>query len=215
MGGIGSGIYRENKKAVVENHRKLDIFELAREGVLSIGKISGFSWKRKDRGMSSPQVQLYMRDRDVLVASYWDYSYPVPKLVSYNITLTYTKNPCTHRLRYFFFCPMCSRRVQKLFATGNKLLFACSGSKCRNLSYISRQKSGDLLSQLHLKQKRIEKKLRAVGITTNNIETMKKPKFLHNRTFNKLVNCYKFIIKQKEEYLKLCSAKLGIIKKNS
>ena len=150
MGGVGSGgsyqWWRPTKKRTVEDCRELDVFSMARAGVLRAGVRDCGSWcwfrdaARKDK-TSSIDYEV-----DSTGPAPWlrlSYSFKDDKSsFDYRVALATTR-PHFGGLRWWFLCPLtvngraCRRRVGKLYLPPSGRYFGCR--HCYDLTYRSAQ----------------------------------------------------------------------------
>lgn len=136
MGGVGSGTwYRWNKKTKLEETKRIDIHSLKKLGFLNANCSGSLSWNRRGQPIGHINVRM-IEDRMILSYRYrengseWE---PVDQ------TVTLTETPCNYgKVRKWFLCPCCDRRVGVLSLNGK--LFLCrhcyrlphaSSSECR------------------------------------------------------------------------------------
>lgn len=86
-------------------------------------------------------------------------------------------------LRYLFTCPLCCRRTSRLYCA---LAIGCQ--KCLNLSYHSQNISNE--DRWLLRRDRL---LERYGITFEDANNSKRPKGMHQKTFEKFISEYNFI----------------------
>jgi hypothetical protein len=129
MGGSGSG-RRWNKKSCVEDCLRLTVKAI-------IKYPAGFQgWvKWSSRGEQIGMIDFY-RLGDLLVRlSYKTHG----EDMEYNVSMTTTELPWG-KLRYWWTCPHCGRRVAFIYAAGGSKYFLCR--RCHNLAYRSNQEEG-------------------------------------------------------------------------
>lgn len=137
MGGIGSGRRYHSGKDTTSNLRALDIRRLKHEGLLQIGKSSGWYWSRN--GVTTASINI-CTEIDRINLSYRNRSNGSEwQLMEYPVYLELT--PCNlggHRV--WFKCPAkgCGRRVAILYGGS---IFACR--HCHNLAYQSQRETHD------------------------------------------------------------------------
>jgi len=127
MGDYGSGRWRNHQtKTRVEDCHVLDAARWQREGILEEGCLSeraplfGVAYHVDATDMSCPHVHLvYMIERQ-------RFEYPVD---------LQTTRPHLGGLRWWFVCPLCQGRAQKLFLPPDADRFGCR--TCHKLSYAS------------------------------------------------------------------------------
>src|ERR1700680_1432502 len=132
MGGFGSGRWGwHQKKTCIHQFLVIDAARWMREGILREGSTCSrgavFCVDRVDaRDMTRPVVQLTYTASD---------RHSAPRHFDYPVLLETTR-PHLGGLRWWFTCPRCGRRAQKLYHPPGGSRFGCRN--CYSLSYRSR-----------------------------------------------------------------------------
>lgn len=181
MGGFGSGNRLQYAtKGSTDGHPSVDVRRWARGGLLRDGVQFGWQWSRD--GEKYANIQVLPRSHSVSLmyrsrqqgGDWIDYDYQV-HLLSTSCHLGGE--------RLWFKCPAqgCGRRVAKLYCGG---VFACR--KCHNLSYPSQNEDKSGRAGRHLS--RICNRLGWQNDGCGGV----RPKGMHKRTFERLVDEYNF-----------------------
>jgi hypothetical protein len=156
MGGSGSGNwYRWSKKEIVEDCHVLDVFSMAREGVLAADnwRSGWWSWRntRTGKEVASVGYEVNTRDRWPWLRLHYTVSPRSSEKQKYDYTIRLQTTPCNYGgRRWWFTCPLtvngrsCGRRVGKLYLPPNSHYFGCR--HCHDLTYESCRKSDKRLS---------------------------------------------------------------------
>lgn len=143
MGGYGSG-YQGRKKGTVEEARRLDVRDLGRLGVLSLGTFSSgtLTWRRGDgeaRGSVHYTLDTFAEYRPHAGELHLFYTRQTtpPDDVGVTVPLDTVPQPFGG-VRWWFQCPRCSRRVRALYLPPGGRVFSCR--TCHGLTYESVQK---------------------------------------------------------------------------
>ncbi len=188
MGGFGSGTWtRYDKKRTVSECHVIDIVKLAREGQLHVGKTLEI------RFPSGARVSITVDEKRVMHLFYTVNDTQYETLVPLQTT------PCNYGgERIWGTCPKCHRRISQLYQPVSRSLyqrrygllprlpFACR--ECHNLSYKSRQESGERLVFYANRHRRIANQLGARGLQAAPAWTLPipRPKGMHQKTYERL-----------------------------
>ena len=176
MGGPGSGRwYRWDSKDTTENHNRIDIRWLRKQGYLRPNTSGSLSWSSGDE---QSDLINFMLDSGQMTLKYL-YRYRGGELESVEQVIPFDRTPCNfggHRL--WFLCPRCYKRVALLYGAGK--YFYCRN--CHNLNYASQHES--MPDRLMRKARKIRKILGASNNLTEQI--LFKPKGVHQTTFDRL-----------------------------
>ena len=126
-------------------------------------------------------LKAYLQDDDSLLVKYKDGFYVIPV----------EKKPCNFGGYYYFFhCPLCDRRMRKLYCLAG--LYRCR--KCENLAYYTqRLRSAERFTIMYLKiEGYIKNRGGALKLGCSYFELDKKPPRMHRRTFQKLKDRVKY-----------------------
>ncbi len=148
MGGAGSGghyhWWRAHKKTTVEACRELDVFSMARAGVLRAGVRDRGSWCWYRDAERKEKTACIDYEVDAAGPSPWlhlSYTFKDDNSsVDYRVGLATTR-PHFGGLRWWFLCPLtvngraCRRRVAKLYLPPSGRYFGCR--HCYDLTYAS------------------------------------------------------------------------------
>ena len=183
MGGYGSGRrWSLSQTMKIEDARVLDIAALAHAGYLHLGAhvSGGWKWWIENSSETTSSVSL-----EINLAT-GQHSYRVRYTLTANgeqiqvggaLLRTEPNNGGT---RWWFACPRCRRRVRKLYLASTPV-FACRN--CHHLRYASQSEN-----QADRLLRRANKLYRRGGSTTNGTTFTPKPKGMHWRTFNRLMD---------------------------
>lgn len=175
MGGSGSGNwYRFDSKTVAENCLSIDVRQLNRKGCLEPGQ--RYYWKWQDRG------DITISTRPGAIELSYGISRNVQPREDVRITVPLSWSYCNYGgKRPWFICPGkgCGRRVAKLYLAGK--YFLCR--HCHNLTYSSQRQA--MAFRLLDKSLKICRRLGANNC--NDLSVTPKPKGMHWRTYEKLV----------------------------
>ena len=174
MGGSGSGNRCQIGKRTTSDMWRLDVRRLHRDGLLTPGM--GFGWMWSRNGKKVAEIGIYVHEQRVILkyrtrpsgcAEWEDKEYPV--------ALEWTACRFGGQ-RVWFLCPICGRRVAVLFGGS---VYACR--HCHNLAYEVQRE------QPHYRLLRRSQKMRdMLGGDSWHI----KPKGMHQRTYDRLVDEY-------------------------
>lgn len=193
--------YKGQRKLTVSECYDIDIFTLKKIGGLSSENCSyKFVWCDEDNNKVG-----IVKKGDIL-----NFKYVVTnkktgerRIYDYPVNITYTK--CNYGgSRSWFICPICGRRVAKLYAKNDQ--FCCR--TCNNLSYRSCQTSGDIMAQVDRKIYKLQDKLKMKRkvYRTGGI----RPKGMHQDKYDKLLNCLWKLYSQKDKIFEYkCAALLS------
>ena len=132
--------YYYNKKATVEASCDLTVFQLKDRGMLNAGHTSTvITWVMKNTGKES-RVGLEV---NMTGEPYARFTYAISdregNSTPYDIEVSLVTTSYNFGgVRYWFACPMCSRRVGGLYLAPGESYFMCRG--CNNLTYRSRNR---------------------------------------------------------------------------
>ena len=132
--------YYYNKKATVEASCDLTVFQLKERGMLDAGHTATvITWVMKNTGKES-RITLEV---NMTSEPYARFTYSISdskgNSTPYDLEVSLITTPCNFGgVRYWFVCPMCSRRVGGLYLAPGERYFMCR--KCNNLTYHSRNR---------------------------------------------------------------------------
>lgn len=170
---------RSREKNRVEDHRRLQISTLNKDGVLQEGWRCNWNWLRSGRVISS--IGLEMQSRNYLRLHYQLTRHGQSEQLDYQVRITWT--PChLGGERPWFLCPCCGRRVAILYLNR---VFACR--HCQRLNYASQQAGKrDLACDQSWKLRR------ALGCDLGFLdlpaEFVSRPKGMHRHTFARKIS---------------------------
>ena len=142
--------------------------------LLSIDSFMFFK-KEKWHELQLPKFNLTMTPNK---NNYFDVFYGENKKHSYQIP--FEKQKCNYGgYRYYFRCPLCNKRMRKLYFTNGA--FLCR--KCLNLGYYTQRRIPS--RRYWLMQNKIEKKLEEKGGSVS-----ERPKYMKRSKFKKMVSKY-------------------------
>jgi hypothetical protein len=179
MGGFGSGhYYRISKQDTFEEHRRVYIGFLAKQGMLKPGTTSTMSWNRGGETTGSIIVRGGL---DMVTFSYTCTMYG-GESESIEQEIEIERTPCHYGgSRPWFTCPTCFNRVGVLVGAGR--LFKCR--KCYQLPY---------MCQVESKSDRASRRIRKIQTRLGNEEWQNvidiwfpRPKGMHRKTYNRIV----------------------------
>ena len=187
MGGVGSGPQWGSRYRSVENSPSLDMRSLGRNGVLRPGKKLSIPWAWwSSNGESERCTASIMLELDFASSPTYALRYSVecegkePETVHIQARLLQT-TPTYGGTRWWFACPRCGRRVRVLYLPNGSTRFACR--RCHQLRYhCQRETFADRL----LRKSR--KLYRRAGGHDEGCSFVYKPKGMHHRTFNRLMD---------------------------
>ena len=179
MGGCGSGRHHGVRKRRVESCLALDVNELRRKGVLTLGASGTLAWKRGGAEVASMN---FRADSGDLVLSYDNHNAEALRALEQCVALS-SVPAAFGSARTYFLCPgaECSRRVSVLYF--RRGTFRCR--HCHGLAYESqredvrpraRRRADKFRARLGLPQRRL---LRLPPIVV-------RPKGMWSRTFERL-----------------------------
>jgi len=146
MGGKGSGRWHQhNPMVTVEECLILSATELARSGVIALGKTSGhLHWQEVEAGQCSSTRYFLSVSVTPIAASARPLTIAMLHLSEFNQWIGLQQTfPRVGGVRWWFTCPTnrsrryCFRRVEKLYLPPGENAFACR--HCYKLSYESRR----------------------------------------------------------------------------
>ena len=176
MGGNGSGKWhRLNTKTITDRCLSMDINEISKYSKLRHGYEGTITWTSSMGKETKVDIRIEQQsiELDYVVNSRNDQGN-----INYAIQLTFTS--CNYGSRRpWFSCPVCGKRVAKLYLNGK--YFLCR--HCHNLAYVSQ--SEELLHRLMRKAKKIREKLDCTRDLSEPI--LFKPRGMHQRTFDRLI----------------------------
>jgi hypothetical protein len=169
-------------KDTVEGSRCLDILSLYHKGMLHYGCF-GWAWYDSRSGEKTASIGVKVLHRGAL-----ELSYTVtprsgdPEDMQYIVPLEW--RPCNYGgERPYFFCPLCTRRVSKLYMNSGRY-FACR--KCNDLAYASQQES--YMFRILSQAQKIREKLG--GSTCTFDPFPERPRYMHRLTYWRLQHWY-------------------------
>jgi hypothetical protein len=191
MGGCGSG--RPGWRRKVGSCMALDVRELARKWLLRPGTLSGWTWSDsygEQVGAIHIQAGLEYPDAERIAfgAAPW-----IPGLADhvrliyardgepFNYPVYLERTPCNYGgHRIWWLCPRCQHRRAVIYGGGNDGRFGCRG--CMRLAY-----GVEAMGRYHRLQRKADK-LEARLLESDDGKQWLKPKGMHWRTFNALVD---------------------------
>ncbi len=186
MGGIGSGSwYRCSTKPTTDNFHRWDIKKLIKEGALKEGQYNSGGWQWYEERYGKKTVISTIR---YIIDASGSSSYAQVKYKNKNSQESFdykihlaTTNPNYGGKRWWFICPIagCGKRVGVLYM-GSKY-FACR--HCYNVAYPSQNEPQHY--RMLRKAQAIHMRLGGSGCTD---EWVRKPKYMHQKTFDRLIN---------------------------
>lgn len=187
-GGMRFGAGRPGWKRKAEQSLALDVRQIARKGLLRPG---AFSWHWSRNGERVGSVGACVGgDTDRVTLSYqWTPYNSDPRNVE--CSLRVERTPCNYGgSRPWFLCPSCGRRCAVVYFGAPGGRYACR--HCVRVAYLSQ--CDDLMGRLWRKQRKVERKLAGAAGEWNGWQ---RPKGMHQRTFNRLVEMLGQIEKDK------------------
>ena len=185
MGGIGSGsYYRWNRKTTTNNANKIDIRFMRREGLLTPGTSGTLSWNigGEPAGsigyqVSSAALRLIYRRSD---GEEWQ---------DFDESIQFDWTSCNFGgRRQWFLCPHCGKRVAVLYGFNSG--FLCR--HCYNLPYACQSES---------KVNRLIRRLHKLADKLDLDDEFAKPKGMHWKTYDRLMDEYIRIDSLIDEYI--------------
>ena len=177
MGGRGSG-RPSSMRSTTENTERIDIREMKKYGLLKPGRWREWAWNY--RGERCGSINYYVGDKGVVL--HYHVGPPGGDWETVIETVWYDRTPCHYGgERLWFLCPHCNKRVAVLYLW--KRRFRCR--HCCKLPY-----STQLACYGDRMQSKCWKIRERLGITENIFESIlwyQKPKGMHWKTFNRLV----------------------------
>lgn len=171
MGGYGSGRRYGSKRSTSDMWR-LDVYCLYKQGMLAPGRVSSLSWSQN--GQKQASINMWAEDGHIVLkyrskergGEWEDKQYPV--FLDWTACHFGGKRP-------WFLCPCCGRRVAVLWG---RAIYACR--HCHNLAYECQRE------ETHSRLLRRKQKIRdRLGWES---DWGFKPKGMHQRTFDRLVD---------------------------
>ncbi|MEL0067581.1 MAG: hypothetical protein VW874_04885 [Gammaproteobacteria bacterium] len=177
MGGNGSGNWcRSNRKITTEEVRRLDIRLLKRNGWLIPGTCRELTWSTDNK----PSGSIHFKASDDKLILNYKVRTTNSEWEAVKETVYLEDTACNFGgVRKWIMCPTCSKRVLIIYGAGKR--FLCR--HCHNLSYSSQNENS--LWRMFRRARKIRKLLGAESDIEFPISD--KPKGMHWRTFNKLV----------------------------
>jgi hypothetical protein len=176
MGGSGSGNwYRFDSKTLAEHCLSIDVRQLNRKGCLEPGQRYGWKWQNG--------ANITIETKPGGIELFYNISRNVQPREDVHIEVPLSWSSCNYgRERPWFICPGkgCGRRVAKLYL-GSKY-FLCR--HCHDLVYSSQRQAKAF--RLLDKAQKICRRLGANNC--DDLHTTQKPKGMHWRTYEKLVD---------------------------
>ena len=174
---------------------KLDVRRLARDGSLTPGALSTVSWTRGDDEPAGTIITYMDQERPVLELRYSTRRDRETEWKRHTAPVWLDSTPCTYGgERWWFKCPACHSRRAVLYSVDG--VFACR--ECHDLAYIStRQESWERGDH------RIREIAERLGYTESGFPfrlTGGKPKGMHWRTYERLVNEFIVLHHQRNAY---------------
>ena len=133
--------YYYNSKTTVEESCRLKISKLRKDRMLSGQATGKISWTSNRPGKIPPVLLLVdVTTDDPFVILMYTLTDRNGNKTDYTREVSLLVTPCNFGgIRYWFTCPVCSRRVCNLYRPPGDIYFCCRG--CHNLSYHSRNES--------------------------------------------------------------------------
>ena len=134
--------YYYNRKTTVEESCDLTVQQLKKYGLLKPGfNAIPIEWVTKPTGKRTRiVVAVDISTDDPFVLLMYTLTDRNGNKTDYNYEVSLLKMPCNFGgIRYWFACPICSRRVGNLYRPPGDIYFCCRG--CHNLTYNSRNES--------------------------------------------------------------------------
>lgn len=186
-GGLRWGAGRPGYRLKDIHTRAIDVRRWHRDGLLSGGPF-GWQWTDSETGEIRSSIGVHPERGRIMLS----YSVKGHQFLPHIQTAT---TPCAFGgARIWFRCPRCSRRCAKLYLRSGH--FRCR--TCNQISY--RTQSEDLIGRLWTAQGKIEARL-GPGLT--------RPKFMHQKTFERLRKEYWQIEERREDEFCAFAARLG------
>jgi len=134
------GRYYYNKKATVEESCDLTVFQLKERGMLNAGHTATvITWVMKNTGKESRITLEVNMTSEPCARFMYSISDGNGNSTPYDYEVSLVTTPCNFGgVRYWFACPVCSRRVGGLYLVLGDAHFVCRG--CNNLTYHSRNR---------------------------------------------------------------------------
>jgi hypothetical protein len=185
MGGRGSGRVwyggagSAGGKDTTEEHHSVDIRWLKKRRCLVPGFSGSLSWSTTRNGATRRTGSIsYRMESDSMILIYRcrvnrDEWQDVEEVIRFDRTACYFGG-----FRKWFRCPECGRRVAVIYLAGK--YFLCR--HCHDLCYTSQQERE--IDRMIRKQRKIRKRLKVSNDLATSI--WKKPKGMHQKTFNRL-----------------------------
>jgi hypothetical protein len=176
MGGRGSGRFGIGRKRTTCEALRVDLFHLARHGMLTPGRISRLTWMCRGEPSGGIRVLAYggrviLLFRVSVDGQEWETCYQSIALVTV---------PTNFGQRRLFKCPTCSRACRDLY--GGRTRFACR--KCLGLPYVSQYQSD---SERAADQARALRRKLGASAESSFYAPLSKPPRMRLRTYQRLL----------------------------
>lgn len=198
-GGMRFGAGRPGWKRKAEQSMAFDVRQVARKGLLRPGAFSWHWTSNYGDKVGSVGVRVADDGRRLTLSYQWTPYNSEPRDVECSLWIAHT--PCNYGgSRPWFRCPLCGRRCAVVYYGAPGGRFACR--HCARVGYLSQCE--DETGRLWRKQRKIERRLFGeVGEWS-----WKRPKGMHQQTFDRLRDQYWQLEMRKDELFEIMVAPL-------